>query len=366
MSWRLESMEQRLRKLKLKMKKEGLDSLLVTNLTNVRYLTGYSGSNGYVFIAENVHFFTDFRYQEQVKREVTKRARIHIITKGFFDALGSVPGLGKLRMIGFEADKVTVSFLEELKKSLKKQGNFKWVPTKNLVEDMRKVKDQEEVEHIAKAAAITDKTLKEVFRLVKPGVTEQDLSAEIAFRFMRYTASPPAFDSIVASGPNSAMPHAHPTNRRLRKGDFLTFDIGARWNGYSADLTRTVVIGKAGEKHKEIYKIVLDAQRKALEGIHAGIEARKADALARDVIKAAGYGEYFGHSLGHGVGLQTHDGIALSSLAKDKVPEGAVVTVEPGIYIPDWGGVRIEDLVLVLRNGVKLLSHSPRGKLLEL
>lgn len=359
-------MEQRLSKIKARMKNEGLDAFLVTNLTNVRYLSGYTGSNGTLLMASRTHFFTDFRYQEQVKHEVTPRAKIHIVTRGLVDALASIPEVKSLKKIGFESDYITVSLLEFLKKALKKLGHFQWVPVKGFVEDLRKVKDPEEISMIQRAASVTDKTLAEVLVLVKPGVTEQELSAEITYRFMRYTGLASAFSSIVASGPNSAMPHAHPTSRKLRKGDFLTFDIGAQWKGYSADLTRTYVIGKATARHKEIYSIVLRAQKKALDCIRAGIEAKVADALARDVINNAGYGEYFGHALGHGVGLETHDGISLSARSTAQVPDGSVVTVEPGIYIPGWGGVRIEDLVLVTRNGVKLLSHAPRSKLIEL
>jgi Xaa-Pro aminopeptidase len=359
-------MESRLAKIRRKIKKEGLDGLLITNLKNVRYLSGYTGSNGYVFIARRVHFFTDFRYQEQVKREVTTKAQTHIITKGFSKKFASLAELKNVTRIGFEADHMTISALQRLKKDLAKVGRFKWIPTKGWVQELRNIKDPEEVKLIAKAARITDKTLAEVLDLVKPGVTERELAAEIAYRFMRYTGLPPAFSSIVASGPNSAMPHATPTTRKLRKGDLVTFDLGAQWKGYSADMTRTVVLGKASKKQKDIYSIVLRAQKRALDGIRAGIDCMKADALARDIIKEAGYGEYFGHALGHSVGLETHDGLRIAPTSKGKIPSGAVVTVEPGVYIPNWGGVRIEDLVYVTADGVRILSSSPRKKLIEL
>ncbi len=359
-------MERRLSKIKTRIKKEGLDGLLVTNLKNVRYLSGYTGSNGYVFIARRMHFFTDFRYQEQVKHEVIPKALIHIITKGFANKLAELAELKNVAGIGFEADHMTISALQRLKKDLGKVGRFKWIPTKGWVQELRNIKDSEEVALIARAARITDETLAEVLDLVKPGVTERELAAEIAYRFQRYTGLPPAFSSIVASGPNSAMPHARPTARKLRKGDLVTFDLGAQWKGYSADMTRTIVIGKASKKQKDIYSIVLRAQKRALDGIRAGMDFRKADALARDVIKEAGYGPYFGHSLGHGVGLETHDGLRIAPTSKDKIPGGAVVTVEPGIYLPNWGGVRIEDLVYVTADGVRILSSSPRAKLAEL
>ncbi|TET21328.1 MAG: aminopeptidase P family protein [Candidatus Stahlbacteria bacterium] len=359
-------MEPRLAKIRRRIKKEGLDGLLITNLKNVHYLSGYTGSNGYLFIARRMHFFTDFRYQEQVKREVTPKALTHIITEGFSEGLASLTELKNVTKIGFEADHLTVSTLQRLKKRLRKVGKFKWVPTKGWVQELRNIKDSEEVALIAKAARITDKTLAEVLDLVKPGVTERELAAEIAYRFMRYTGLPPAFAPIVASGPNSAMPHAKPTARKLRKGDLVTFDLGAQWKGYSADMTRTVVVGKASKKQKDIYSIVLRAQQHALDGIHAGIDSKAADAIARDVIKEAGYGSYFGHALGHGVGLEIHDGLRIAATSKDKIPAGAVVTVEPGIYLPGCGGVRIEDLVYVKADGVRILSSSPRAKLAEL
>jgi len=359
-------MEARLAKIRRRIKKEGLDGLLITNLKNVRYLSGYTGSNGYLFISRRVHFFTDFRYAEQIKREVTPKALTHIITEGFSEGLASLTELKNVTKIGFEADHLTVSTLQRLKKRLHKVGKFKWVPTKGWVQELRNIKDPEEVALIAKAARITGKTLAEVLKLVKPGVSERDLAAEIAHRFQRYTGLPPAFASIVASGPNSAMPHARPTARRLRKGDLVIFDLGAQWKGYSADMTRTVVIGKASAKQKDIYSIVLRAQQRALDGIHAGIDSKVADAMARDVIKEAGYGSYFGHALGHGVGLETHDGLKMAATSKGKIPRGAVVTVEPGIYLPNWGGVRIEDLVYVSKDGLKILSKSPRARLAEL
>lgn len=356
-------MEQRIRRIKARMKKEGLDALLVTNLTNVRYLSGYSGSNGYLYIGKQVHFFTDFRYAEQSKHEVVPQAEIHILSKSFYEELAALSELKNVAKIGFEANHVSVSFLTELQKKLRR---LKWVPIRGWVEELRDVKDDKEVEFIARAAKITDKTLKEVLALVKPGVRERELAAEIAYRFMRYTGLAPAFSTIVASGPNSAMPHAKPTGRKLRKGDLVTFDLGAQWKGYSSDLTRTVVLGKATKKQKEIYSIVLRAQQHALDGLHAGIQLDKGDALARNVIVQAGYGEYFGHSLGHGVGLETHDGIRLAQSSKGKLSRGSVVTVEPGIYLPGWGGVRIEDLVYVAKDGLRVLSCAPRSKLLEL
>lgn len=359
-------MEQRIRRIKARMKKEGLDAFLVTNLKNVRYLSGYSGSNGYLYIGKQVHFFTDFRYAEQSKREVVPQARIHIPSKGFYEELSELGELKHVSRVGFEANHMTVSFLADLQKKPAKAARFKWMPLRGWVEKLREVKDDEEVGNIARAAKITDKTLKEVLPLVKPGVRERELAAEIAYRFMRYTGLAPAFSTIVASGSNSAMPHAHPTGRKLRKGDLVTFDMGAQWKGYASDLTRTVVIGKASKKQKEIYGIVLRAQQRALDGIHAGIPLAEADALARDVITRAGYGEYFGHSLGHGVGLETHDGVRLAQTAQGKLPAGAVVTVEPGIYLPRWGGVRIEDMVYVAKDGLVVLSSSPRSKLLEL
>jgi len=357
--------EQRIRKIKSKIKKNGLDSLLVTNLLNVRYLTGFSGSNGTVFIGRRLHFFTDFRYKEQSKKEVTDKAVIHITTRGLTDALASIKEIGSAEKLGFESEHMTVASLNFLKKRIRKVSKAKWTPTGGIVEEMRQIKDEDELTLIAKAASITDKTFKEITTLIKPGVSERDLAAEIDYRFLKYTGLPPAFSTIVASGPNSAMPHAKPTTRKLKKGDFLTFDMGCKWKGYASDFTRTVVIGKPTAKHSEIYTTVLKAQRHALDGIRAGLSCAKADSFARDIIKQKGYGDNFGHSLGHGVGLNVHEAPGLAPFRNGKLKAGQVVTVEPGIYIPGWGGVRIEDLVVVTKTGVRILSKTPRNKLVE-
>jgi len=359
-------MEHRLRRFKSRMKREGLTGFLVTDLRNIRYLTGFTGSSAVLFVGRRPHFFTDFRYQEQSKQEVTPKAVIHIIKRSYPEELASLSKLKGVERMGFEAGAITVASLANFKKKMGKAARLKWVPTKGLIEELRLVKDSDEIELIAKAARITDKTFAEVLALVKPGVSERDLAAEIVYRFQRRTGLPPAFPSIVASGPNSALPHAKPTTRKLRKGDFVTFDIGCQWKGYASDFTRTVVIGKATAKHKEIYAVVREAHRRALDGIRAGVSCKAADALARDYITDKGYGEQFGHSLGHGVGLNVHEAPRLSALSKEKLRPGSVVTVEPGVYLPGWGGVRIEDLVLVTKEGVRILSATPREKLLEL
>lgn len=351
------------------MGEEGLDGFLVSNLKNVHYLSGYTGSSARMYVGRRTHFFTDFRYQEQSKKEVTPKAVIHIIKKAYATELADLTEIRNARnglRIGFESSSMSVASLGQYKKVLRKVTRMKWIPTGSMVEKLRQIKEPQEVEHIARAAKITDKVLKEVVALVKPGVSERDLSAEISYRFMKYTGLAPAFSTIVASGPNSAMPHAKPTARKIRKGDLLTFDLGAQWKGYSADLTRTFVVGKPTKKHRAIYRIVLDAQQRALENMRAGMSLAETDALARDVISQAGYGEFFGHSLGHGVGLDTHDGLRLAQSSTGKLPLGAVVTVEPGIYLPGWGGVRIEDLVYVEKTGLRILSSSPRKKLIEL
>lgn len=359
-------MERRLRKLKQKMKRKGLDALLVTGLKNVSYLTGYSGSSARLFVGRRAHFFTDFRYQEQSRKEVISKAVIHIIKKGYAAEIASLTEVADRELrAGFEAAQVTVQELGSYRKAFRKVARVKWIPTTDMVEELRLVKDPDEIELIARAASITDKTYKEVLALIKPGITERALAAEIDYRFLKYSGLPPAFSTIVASGPNSAMPHAKPTTRKLRNGDFVTFDMGAQWRGYASDFTRTVVIGKASAKHREIYAIVGEAQRRAVAGIKAGITSKAADALARDYISRKGYGEYFGHSLGHGVGLHVHEAPRLASASNGKIPAGAVVTIEPGIYLPGWGGVRIEDLAVVTRQGSRVLSKVTR-KLIEI
>jgi Xaa-Pro aminopeptidase len=238
-------------------------------------------------------------------------------------------------------------------------------PVDDLVSPLRAVKDEEELRRIRHACAIADAAFEQILPLVRPGVIERDLAIELEHFMKKRGAEKEAFDTIVASGPRSALPHGRASARRLEAGDFVTFDFGARWEGYNSDLTRTVVLGRASDEQRKVYMTVLGAQMAALGAIRAGAEAKQVDAVARDRIAAAGYGERFGHGLGHALGREVHDGGGMNSRSEMKLAAGMVLTVEPGIYINGWGGVRIEDDVVVTGEGCEILTHAPK-ELIEL
>jgi Xaa-Pro aminopeptidase len=352
-------MSRRIERLRGLMRREKLDGFVVVNLPNIRYLCGYTGSNGLMLVTrQDCWFYTDFRYQEQIRTEV-KGCRKHVLTR---DPLSHPrPEWGKsFRRLGVEESHVTLGRFKQLKKRFPKA---RLVPTKDLVLKLRRTKEPVEVETIAEAQSVTDRVFANTLKMVKPGVRERDLALEIEFQFRRHGEV--AFDSIVASGPNAAKPHAGFSDRKLRKGDALTFDIGCRLHGYCSDMTRTVFVGKAPADLRKVYEIVYEAQRRALDTIKPGIAAKAADAAARDYITEKGYGRQFGHGLGHGVGIEVHETPALAATSKETLAPADVVTVEPGIYLPGVGGVRIEDMVLVTKTGYRNLTGSDKA-LLEL
>jgi Xaa-Pro aminopeptidase len=352
-------MSRRIERLRRLLRREKLDGLVVVNLPNIRYLCGYTGSNGLMLVTRrDAWFYTDFRYQEQVRTEV-KGCRKRVLTR---DLVSHPPPewqrpLGRL---GVEENHVTLSRFAQFRKRFRKA---RLVKTRDLVLELRRTKEPGEVAMIADAQRVTDRVFKDVLSMVKPGVRERDLALEIEFQFRRHGEV--AFDSIVASGPNAAKPHAGFSDRKLKKGDALTFDIGCRLHGYCSDMTRTVFVGKAPDELRRVYEIVHEAQRRALDTIKPGITAKAADAAARDYITKQGFGRQFGHSLGHGVGIEVHEMPTLAATSKEKLVPGDVVTVEPGIYLPGTGGVRIEDMVYITRTGYTNLTRSPK-RLIEL
>ncbi len=345
----------RIAKLRTQIKSAGLDGLLVNHLPNIRYLCGYSGSAGLLLVTRRQAFFlTDFRYQEQARHEVTGARRI-IIKKDLYSDLLERTGIDRLRRVGFESQHLFFSQYEFLRKGLQRA-----VPTTAVVERLRQVKDRGELAAIARAAAIADRAFARMVREIKPGMTELAIAARLEGLMKSYGASRPSFETIVGSGPNGALPHAKPGPRRVRRGDLIVLDFGAYYQGYCSDMTRTVVLGKPSEKQKLIYGIVQRAQLAGLDAVQAGVSGKVADGIARAIIVDAGYGKGYGHGLGHGVGMEVHELPRLSKLSDNILPENSVVTVEPGIYLPGWGGVRIEDLVVVTKHGNKILSRSPK------
>jgi Xaa-Pro aminopeptidase len=332
-----------------------VDALLVTGLVNVRYLTGYTGDNGLAVIGpETRAFITDFRYVEQAAEEVDasferRQAQLELV-----DAIEAVLPAGSLRL-GFESTHVSVRDHDRLRDALPKR--IELVPLDGLVERLRTVKEPDEVARIHEAAKLADAAFTELVNDGLAGRTERELAFSLEVNMHRQGASGASFDIIVASGPQGALPHGMPRDVEVTPGQFVVIDWGARFDGYCSDCTRTVYVGgKPDPEDEEVYDLVLQAQLAGLEAIAAGVAAREVDAAARGLIEAGGHGEHFGHSLGHGVGLEIHEAPRLSQRSDATLEAGNVVTDEPGIYLPGRFGVRVEDLVLVTEDGAQILT----------
>ena len=343
--------------------KNGLDALLISQPENRRYLSGFTGSSGWLLISQqHAILATDSRYTEQAKEEALDFELIQ--TKGELHdwLLGLVSDLG-WHKLGFEASFVSYDSYHKLAKATRdKQLKLDFIPTSNLVEHLRMVKEPEELKLIIEAAELVDKAFEYIKSLIHPGMKESGAAWEIE-KFLRQNGSEEMpFELIVTSGPNSALPHGRPTERTIHPGEPVLIDIGARISGYCSDFSRTICLGKELKTESyqlsAIYDIVLKAQTTAIEGIESGMNASQVDQLARIVIKQAGYGDAFGHNLGHGVGLAVHELPGLASNSSDLLLDGMVFTIEPGIYIPGWGGVRVEDMVVLENGKAKLLTRS--------
>ena len=348
--------------LRRRLAEQGLDALLVSHSPNVRYLTGFTGSAGLVLVAaDRTTLITDFRYAEQGPAETRGAAEVVVEQRNLWDRLRGLLDSGPKLRFGFERDHVTVRDAERLAGLERAEP----VPSSELVEGLRAVKDRDEVAAIAAAAELAQAALAELLASLSVGETEREIAGRLEAGLRRRGSEWHPFQTIVASGPRSALPHARASSRPLGRGEWLLLDFGAQLDGYCADLTRTVVLGTAEPRQREVYGVVQQAQRVAREGIRPGMAGREADALARDLITAAGFGNAFGHSLGHGLGLEVHEAPRLAATAEEPLPAGAVVTVEPGIYLEGWGGVRLEDDVHLTADGPHCLSDG-RTELLEI
>jgi Xaa-Pro aminopeptidase len=362
-----EIMNQRLADLRAKLAAEGLDGMLITRPENLYYLSGFGGGEyldaTMVISAEHAWISTDSRYYEDVKQ----RAKDFKLFEAGYDrnkVLGEFAAVAKPKVMGFEVSHLTVQTFKDWSKAARQAG-FKLKPVSGLVEDLRVVKTPAELEKIKRAVKLTDEAFAHFCAVVKPGMTEKE-GAWIIEKYMReHGADKIAFDLIVASGPNGALPHAVPGERPFQLGEPIVVDIGARVDHYHSDLTRTIILGKADEQFHQVYKTVLRAQQAAEKKIKAGIKGKRADAFARKVIDQAGFGDKFGHGLGHGVGLAVHENPRASKLSKDVYRAGMTLTIEPGIYIPGWGGVRIEDLVVIQEQGVEILSQASKEPVIK-
>ncbi len=335
------------------------DAVLVNSPYNMQYFSGFTGGEGALLITkEKQILFTDSRYTEQAQKEATAFEVIE--WKGVKDLCNGIDSLN-LKEIAFEDNYMTALYLNRLKEKL----SAEFIGKSTEIDDLRAIKEPWEIEKIAKAEEIGDKAFTHILGFIKEGVTERDIAAELEYFMKKQGAEKTSFDTISISGAKTSMPHGRPDNKKIEKGDFITLDFGCVYEGYCSDMTRTVVLGKASDKQKEIYGIVLKAQLEGLNAIKSGVRCADADKAARDIIEKAGYGKYFGHSLGHGVGLLIHENPTLSPKSEAILKDNMVVSCEPGIYIPGFGGVRIEDLVCVSGDKCRILSKSTK-KLTEI
>lgn len=346
----------RLKGLRAELKRRGLEALIVSDIKNIRYLSGFTGSSAYIIVTENKGFFlTDSRYATQAGSEV-KGFKIKIYKKALEEITGLISGL-KIKTLGFEGGNLSYDTYRKIKRSL---GRTHLKSASGAIGALRVRKDPFELRRILDSIKVLDLGFKKAERILAPGVVEKEAALAIERAFEDAGGDALAFGTIIASGPRGALPHGKASDKKIKKGELVVVDMGVLLNGYNSDETRTYCIGKATELQKKIYLTVKEAQEKALTKIRPGVKAVEVDAAARSHIEKAGYGKYFGHGLGHGVGLEIHEGPSLSPFSKDVLAEGMVVTVEPGIYVPDWGGVRIEDMALVVKDGCEVLTKTSK------
>lgn len=338
-----------------------VDALLVSQPENRGYLSGFTGSTGWLLIsAERALFAADFRYYEQVELECPDFELVKLpFGGGFTDVLAAMVQQTGVRRLGFEADHATFANVQDWSKAA---PDCEWMASKGLVTGLRAVKDASEIAAIRAAVKLGDEALAAALAQARPGMTELELAWLIESTMRTHGAEAAAFEIIVSCGPNGARPHARAGETRLVAGEPIVIDMGARLGHYNSDLTRTVCLGQPNNPDKfwTIYNTVLRAQLAAEAALRPGITGKAADAVARDLIGEAGFGDYFGHGLGHGVGLAVHEEPRLSRLNESPLAPGNVVTVEPGIYLPGWGGVRIEDMAVITENGVEILTTAPK------
>lgn len=348
---------EKVKKVQSELQKQELDAILITSSINRRYLTNFTGTAGVALISQDkARFITDFRYTEQATKQaehfdvIEHKALIHEELKNQLNELN-------IKRLGFEKNQVTFATYELYTKTF---DTVELVPVGDMIENLRIYKTPQELEIMKQAAEIADKAYDHIQTFIKPGVKEIDVSNELEFFMRKQGATSSSFDIIVASGYRSALPHGVASDKIIQEGELVTLDYGALYQGYCSDITRTLAVGHINDELKSIYDTVLKAQMLGVDGIKPGMTGKEADALTRDYITDKGYGDYFGHSTGHGLGMEVHEAPALSFRSDVKLEPGMVVTVEPGIYIPNVGGCRIEDDIVITDSGNERLNHSTK------
>jgi len=336
--------------------KKSLDGMLITNLTNVRYISGFTGSAAScLFTPEGQYFITDGRYIEQSKNQVIGFERFIGMDTHLQQIKDNNLNLNGLNL-AFEGDHMSYTLYENMMSLF---PNTRWTNSSMILEDLASVKDKMELDCIRTAVEVTDKVYDEILSMLRPGFTEKQVANTMVAKYREY-AEGEAYSPIVATGPNGALPHAIPTEREFKKGDFVVIDAAAKYAGYHADMTRTPVIGEATEKHREVYAIVKEAQKRGCDIAKAGVSCKSVDAATRDYIKEMGYGEHYTHGTGHGLGLEIHTSPRFSPQSKQVLEANNVMTIEPGIYLAGWGGVRIEDDVIIGDEGCEILNKTTK------
>ena len=355
-------MQSRLATFVAKLPEREVDAILISGAENRRYLSGFSGSAGYLFITgERAHLATDFRYTEQATAQAT-HFNVEQVRVGWDWLLSQLKESGA-KKVGFEGQAMTVATFNSLRKAITEDtdlSSIELVPFSDLTDGQRSFKDSDELVLLQRAIDASDLAMEQVCPSIAEGMTEREVAWRMEMAMRDAGADGISFDTIVAAGPNGAMAHHMPTDQVIKRGEPIVIDMGAKVGGYCSDITRTVVVGEPDEMFRKIYNIVLDAQLTAIRDVKIGMNGEEADKLARDVISDAGYGENFGHSLGHGVGLAVHEIPRVSPRSEDPLDVNSVFTVEPGIYLSGWGGVRIEDIVILGGNGATPLSKASK------
>ena len=347
-----------LKNIRERLVKNKIDAIFLTALENIRYLTNFSGSSAFLLITKDKgYLFTDFRYKTAAEDEV-RGYKVIIYKNSIIDEVESLARKEKISHLGIESSNITIEQYQRLTKKLKK---IKIIPTLNLVEGLRVIKSPVEIENIRIAIKRAEKAYEKISSNIKIGISEKEIALRLEYAIKSDGCDRMPFETIVASGYRAALPHAVSGKRLLRNNDSVIIDFGAEYKGYYADITRSSFIGRhINRRQREIYQTVFNAQAEVINLIKPDVKAKDVDVAARKVINKAGFGKYFGHGTGHGIGLMVHELPAISTKSEDILKEGMVFTVEPGIYIPGWGGVRIEDMVLVTKTGCRILTTLPK------
>lgn len=345
----------RINKIRQLLGERKLQGFIVTSPANIFYLSGFTGTTAVLLITlEACYLFTDFRYEEQAAKEAESFQIIRVDSEPFDEIQKFIMGLDD---VGIEEEYVSWAHYRKMCEIF---SGIKLTGASDMLKELRQLKDESEIEILSEAVRITDIAFEDIIKKINPGIAEDEIALELEFSLRKMGASGRSFDFIVASGLRSALPHGVATSKKINQGELITLDFGAKYKWYCSDLTRTVFVGQPDEKHNKIYNIVLEAQLAAIDCIKPGMTGKEVDAVAREIISKHGYGKYFGHGLGHAVGLEIHENPRFNTKETKIIEPGMVITVEPGIYLPGWGGVRIEDMVLVTKNGVKVLTQAPK------